>query len=61
MAAVFTLGIGVLTIANASFIISDYQDGLLFFIAGATGGFVSLIAGLRILGSFSEDTNRSGN
>jgi len=59
MAAVFTLGIGVLTLANTGFITTDYQNGLLFAVAGGAGGLVSVIAGLRILGTLSNDTTRS--
>ncbi|WP_139175353.1 hypothetical protein [Haloarcula vallismortis] len=59
MAAVLLLGIGTIVLANTGFIITDYQDGLLFAGAGGVGGLISLVAGLRILGTFSEDTNRS--
>lgn len=54
---VFLLGVGVVTLADAGYMMSGYQDGPVFAVAGVIGGFVALIAGLRILGTLLSSTN----
>jgi hypothetical protein len=53
LVAVFLLGVGVVTLADAGYVVSGYQDGLVFAVAGVSGGFVALVAGVKLLGSFT--------
>lgn len=60
LVTVFLLGICVVTVADAGYVVSDYQDGLIFGVAGLIGALVALIAGLRILGTFASSTDTEG-
>lgn len=45
----FLLGVGVVTVANTGYILSNYQDELIFAIAGAAGCIVALAAIIQLL------------
>ncbi|WP_135304418.1 hypothetical protein [Haloarcula amylovorans] len=47
----FSLGIGIVVLADTGYMLSGYQDGPIFAAAGIAGGIVALVAGLRLLGS----------
>lgn len=45
----FLLGVGVVALADAGYVVSGYQDGVVFGAAGVAGGTVALVAGLWVL------------
>lgn len=45
---VFLFGVALVALADIGYVITRYQDGLLFAIAGILGGGVSLVAGLIV-------------
>ncbi|WP_123534301.1 hypothetical protein [Halosimplex salinum] len=54
MSLVFVLGVGVVTLANTGYVVSGYQDGLLFALAGVAGGTVALASALTWVGDFAS-------
>lgn len=54
VAAVFLLGVGVVTLADTGYVVSGYRDGPIFAAAGVAGGAVALVAGARLLGSLTS-------
>ena len=63
LAIAFLLGIGVIALANMGYLLTfpTFLYSLVFSIAGVIGGVVALIAGLKLLGSYSpsEDGGQS--
>lgn len=57
LTAVFTLGVGVVAVARTGYVVTDYQFGLLFGLAGVAGGGVALAAGLTLLGNLLEPSD----
>ncbi|SIR32691.1 hypothetical protein SAMN05421858_2266 [Haladaptatus litoreus] len=61
LVAVFLLGIGVITSTHIGYVQNSvqilYWQSLVFSIAGVLGGVVAAVAGLKILGSFSQSTS----
>jgi hypothetical protein len=51
LVTVTLFGIGLVVLADTGYILSGYQDGPLFAVAGVTGGVVAVVAGLKTLGS----------
>jgi|GEM_PF-1661823 len=56
--ATFAIGIGVVAIAEAGYIVSNYQDGLVFAVGGIAGGAVALLAGLALLSDLGSGGDR---
>jgi hypothetical protein len=50
---VFLLGVGVITLADIAYIVSDYQGGELSAAVGLIGGVIALVSGIKVLGSFA--------
>lgn len=46
----FTLGVGLVGLANIGYLVASYQEGLFFAITGLAGAVVALVAGLKIIG-----------
>lgn len=59
LVAVFLLGICVVLLADTGYMVSGYQDGLIFAVGGLSGGTLALIAGIRALATIltSEETS----
>lgn len=54
LVAVFLLGVGVVTLADIAYIAADYEGGAISAAIGVTGGVIALIAGVKVLTSFSK-------
>lgn len=49
--AVFLLGVAVILLADVAYLVSNYEAGGISATAGVIGGTISLIAGVKVLGS----------
>ncbi|WP_049931042.1 hypothetical protein [Halosimplex carlsbadense] len=56
--ATFAIGVGVVAIADAGYIVSNYQDELVFAVGGVAGGAVALLAGLTLLSDLGSGGDR---
>lgn len=50
--AVFLLGVGVITLADVAYIVSNYEAEGISAAVGVSGGTIALVAGVQILRSF---------
>lgn len=53
LVAVFLLGLGVIALADIAYTVSDYSNGPVPAAVGVTSGLIALVAGLKVLGTFS--------
>jgi len=51
----FLLGVGVVTVADMGYILSNYQDEVVWAIAGVAGGLVALAAGIQFVRTYFPD------
>jgi hypothetical protein len=51
----FLLGVGVVTVADMGYILSNYQDEVVWAIAGFAGGLVALAAGIQFVRTYLPD------
>lgn len=52
----FLLGVGVITVADIGYILTDYQDELIWAIAGVAGGIIALAAGIQFVRTYLPDS-----
>ena len=51
----FLLGIGVVTVADMGYILTNYQDEIIWAIAGVAGGMIALAAGIQFVRTYLPD------
>jgi len=55
LVSTFLLGVGVVAIADMGYLLTNYQDGLIWAITGVVGGVVALAAGIQFLRTYLPD------
>lgn len=55
--AVFLLGVGVITLADIAYVVSNYEGGELSAAVGVIGGSIAVVAGVKILGSLQPPSD----
>ncbi len=53
--SVFLLGVGVITVADMGYMLTNYQDELIWAISGVTGGIIALAAGIQFVRTYIPD------
>jgi hypothetical protein len=56
----FALGIGLVTLADIGYVVTNYQDGLVFALTGVAGGVVALAATVTLLLDLLPESSAPG-